>query len=97
MPPLHERSSMTTLHASDLSLDRRTLQRLRAEYLEMPGLRLRAVQVERLCGIESALCRTLLDALVDEKFLRANTDGTYTRVTDGQLTAGLLRPLPHQC
>jgi hypothetical protein len=75
---------MAITHVTDLTLDRRTLQRLRAEYLEMPGLRLRAVQVQRLCGIEAAICRTLLDTLVDEKFLRANTDGTYTRVTDGQ-------------
>jgi hypothetical protein len=75
---------MAVTHATDLTLDRRTLQRLRAEYLEMPGLRLRAVQVQRLCGIEPAACRTLLDTLVGEKFLRANIDGTYTRVTEGQ-------------
>ena len=75
---------MAVTTALDLSLDRRTLQRLRAEYIEMPGLRLRAVQVQRLCGIEPSACRTLLDTLVDEKFLRANTDGTYTRVTEGQ-------------
>ena len=66
-------------------VDRFTLERLRAEYLEMPGLRLRAVQVQRLCGIEPANCRLLLDALVDEKFLRVNTDGTYTRLSDGHV------------
>jgi hypothetical protein len=26
--------------------------RLRAEYMEMPGLRLKAEQVQRLCGID---------------------------------------------
>ena len=28
------------------------LTRLRAEYLEMPGMRLTAQQVQRLCGVE---------------------------------------------
>ena len=79
-----------------LMTDRRILQRLRAEYLEMPGLRLRAVQVQRLCGIEPAICRTTLAALVDEKFLRENTDGTYARVTDGDTTvAEVLRAGSH--
>jgi hypothetical protein len=45
------------------------LKRLRAEFLEMPGLRLEPEQVQRLCGIERVLCQMVLDALVDEKFL----------------------------
>jgi hypothetical protein len=32
-------------------VDQRVLERLRAEYLEMPGLKLRIEQVQRLCGI----------------------------------------------
>jgi hypothetical protein len=43
-------------------------QRLRAEYLEMPGMRLTADQVQRLCGIEGTLCRSVLDELVDAKY-----------------------------
>lgn len=48
--------------------------RIRAEYLEMPGLQLKLEQAQRLCGIERALCQRVLDSLVDEKFLylRAN-------------------------
>jgi hypothetical protein len=61
------------------------LVRIRAEYLEMPGLRLTLEQVRRLCGIEQALCRTLLDALVDEKFLCVKSDGAYARLTDGHV------------
>jgi hypothetical protein len=38
--------------------------RVRAEYVEMPGMRLTLEQVQRLCGIERALCQTVLDALV---------------------------------
>jgi hypothetical protein len=59
------------------------INHLRAEYLEMPGLRLRAEQVQRLCGIEQTMCQMVLDSLVDEKFLDAKPDGHYARLTDG--------------
>jgi hypothetical protein len=48
---------------------------IRAEYLEMPGLRLRAEQVQRLCGIEQRICQLVLSALVETRFLSANPDG----------------------
>jgi hypothetical protein len=57
--------------------------RLRAEYTEMPGLRLKAKQVQRLCGIEETMCQLVLDSLVDEQFLCAKSDGRYARVTTG--------------
>ena len=41
------------------------LQRIRAEFLEMPGMRLKPGQVQRLCGIEGAACQMVLDLLVD--------------------------------
>ena len=44
------------------------LERLRAEYLEMPGMRLNLEQVQRLCGIERSMCKVALDALVETKF-----------------------------
>ena len=59
------------------------LNRLRAEYTEMPGLRLNAEQVQRLCGIEQTMCQLMLDVLVDEQFLCVNLDGRYARLTDG--------------
>ena len=65
---------------------------LRAEFLEMPGLRLRAIQAERLCGIERALCRMVLDSLVTAKFLCVKPDGSYARLTDGVVP----RPRPAQ-
>ena len=65
------------------SVPDRFLERIRAEYLEMPGLRLKGQQVERLCGVEHAVCQTALDALVEAKFLSVKPDGTYGRVTDG--------------
>ena len=62
---------------------KRTIERLRAEFLEMPGLRLSVRQVQRLCGVDETVCQAVLDALVDVQFLRVNRDGTYARVTDG--------------
>ena len=65
----------------------RTIDRVRAEFLEMPGLRLTAAQVARLCGVERTICNGALDALVNAKFLRVSADGTYSRLTDGQPAA----------
>ena len=61
------------------------LTRLRAEYLEMPGLRLKARQVQRLCGIDQTICQSVLDALVDAKFLAVKSDGSYARVTSEEI------------
>jgi hypothetical protein len=58
------------------------LNRLRAEYLEMPGLRLKREQVQRLFGVERAECQRVLDTLVETKFLYVKADGTYARLTD---------------
>jgi hypothetical protein len=55
------------------------LQRIRAEYLEMPGLTLRPEQVQRLCGVDSTLCQRVLEALVDSGFLSKRPDGAYGR------------------
>ena len=57
-------------------------ERIRAEYLEMPGMNLTTDQVARLCGTERTRCQTVLDALVDAQFLARKPDGTYVRRTD---------------
>jgi hypothetical protein len=59
------------------------LNRLRAEYLEMPGLRLKREQVQRLCGLERTVCQRALDTLVNTSFLYLQADGAYARLTDG--------------
>lgn len=58
------------------------LNRIRAEFLEMPGMRLRQEQVQRLCGLDSGLCRAVLDSLVRSRFLSVSADGQYARATD---------------
>ena len=65
----------------------RTLERVRAEFLEMPGLQLTAAQMARLCGLESGTCKAVLDELVDEQFLAAKPGGTYARLSDGGVPA----------
>jgi hypothetical protein len=59
------------------------LKRIRAEFLEMPGLRLKLEQAQRLCGVDRAVCQRVLDTLVEAKFLWRRPDGVYARVTDG--------------
>jgi hypothetical protein len=44
-------------------IDQRVSERLRAEYLEMPGLKLRIEQVQRLCGIELVCRATRVDPM----------------------------------
>lgn len=59
------------------------LERIRAEYLEMPGMRLKLEQVQRLGGVERTICKMALDALVEAKFLCVKSDGSYARLTEG--------------
>jgi hypothetical protein len=63
-----------------------TINRLRAEFLEMPGLRLRYEQVQRLCGVERTMCQMVLDSLVDEEFLCVKSDGHYRRLSEGAIS-----------
>ena len=58
------------------------IERIRGEFLEMPGLRLTAAQVRRLCGVDPTTCQVVLDALVDINFLQVRADGTYARPSD---------------
>jgi hypothetical protein len=57
--------------------------RIRGEYLEMPGLRLTVEQMQRLCAVERSVCQMVLDAMVDEKFLCVTSGGAYVRATEG--------------
>jgi hypothetical protein len=58
------------------------LHRIKAEYIEMPGLRLTVAQAGRLWGLDTPACLDLLERLINESFLQRRPDGTYSRVTD---------------
>ena len=53
------------------------LCRIRAEYLEMAGLRLTAAQARCLFGLDSETLDAVLAALVDAKFLSRTDNGIY--------------------
>jgi hypothetical protein len=56
--------------------------RIRAEFLEMPGLRLTVAQAARLWGLDEGACRRVIDVLVGTSFLRWTAGGKLTRVGD---------------
>ncbi len=62
-----------------MSPTKRILERIRGEFLEMPGLRLKLEQVQRLCGVEQTVCKRVLDSLVEGEFLCVKPDGAYAR------------------
>jgi hypothetical protein len=55
------------------------VSRIKAEFLEMPGLRLTVVQASRLWGLERAMCESVIDVLVGSAFLRRTQTGTIVR------------------
>ena len=63
-------------------VQRGILQRIRGEFVEMPGLRLTPAQAQRLWGLDRRTCEQLLEALVSSQFLSQTRDGSFVR-TDG--------------
>ena len=68
-----------------LALERRMdfpklLQRVRAEFNEMPGLRLTPAQAARLLGLDARSCNRVISVLVGSAFLRWTPDGSVVRV-----------------
>jgi DNA-binding transcriptional ArsR family regulator len=59
-----------------------TLDRVRGEFLEMPGLRLTQPQAQRLWGLDAPTCGRILAVLVQTGFLRETYDGSFARMLD---------------
>ena len=57
-------------------------QRVRAEYLEMPGLLLTKRQMRRLWLLDATLCDAVVDTLVASGFLRCRPNNTYARLSN---------------
>lgn len=53
--------------------------RARAEFLEMPGLKLTLAQAARLWAMDAATCAAVLRALVDARFLVEAGNASYMR------------------
>lgn len=65
----------------------------------MPGMRLTPEQVERLSGVDRAVCKCVLDDLVRAKFLGILRNGSYGRLSDFRKSEsrpldGVWQPIP---
>jgi hypothetical protein len=60
-----------------------SLERIRAEYLDIPGLRLTKAQVQRLWGLDPIRCDALLETLIEVKFLTRTHGAQYVRADGG--------------
>jgi len=67
-----------------------TINRIKSEYREMPGLHLTFEQMLRLWRLDRSTCRTLVEKLIDAQFLRTTDDGRYVRC-DGTRSTGRRR------
>jgi hypothetical protein len=57
------------------------LRRVKAEFLEMPGLRLTHAQARRLWALDDTLCEAVLSALVDARFLVESRNASFMRAS----------------
>jgi hypothetical protein len=60
------------------------LRLIKAEYLEIPGLRLTKPQFERLWGLDPSTSNVVLATLVAHNFLRRTDTGAYVLVDAGR-------------
>ena len=56
------------------------MARVRAEFIEMPGMQLTPAQAARLWHFEPPFCDAVLSALVDAKFLVRTRQDRFARV-----------------
>jgi hypothetical protein len=52
-----------------------TVRRVRAEFLEMPGLKLTVPQAQRLWGVDRRTCEAVIEELTETRFLSRTRDG----------------------
>jgi hypothetical protein len=55
------------------------VQRLKGVFLEIPGTELTPSDASRLTGLESEVCRVILDALEDARFVRRRQNGVFVQ------------------
>jgi hypothetical protein len=81
------RPPIVTAPAPGVAPSPQLLTRIRAEYREMPGLRLTLLQARRLWGLDILTCAAALSALEASGFLRTTRDGSYILGDAARLTA----------
>ena len=56
------------------------VERIRGEFMEMPGLRLTTAQAQRLWGLDAKACRVVIEMLIGSAFLRWTHGGRIARM-----------------
>ena len=59
---------------------RQLVDRVRCEFLEMPGLRLTIPQAARLWGLDLPSCEAVVDVLIRCEFLQRTASGAVARI-----------------
>jgi DNA-binding IclR family transcriptional regulator len=72
IPPPVRQGAAKSLEAFDS-----VMARVRAHYLEMPGLSLTFAQARRLLGLDDSVCGDVLATLVQDGFLKQTGDERY--------------------
>ena len=70
------------MHAADATIVD-WAQLVRAEYAEMPGLKLTDRQIQRLWSLDAALCDAVIASLIAGRFLKHRPDDEYVRFDAG--------------
>jgi hypothetical protein len=55
------------------------VRRVKADYLEMPGLKLTSSEAAKLWGLEVRMCDAVLTALVADRFLMCTMNAAFVR------------------
>jgi hypothetical protein len=71
-------SSSTAAQLAQFSFED-LVERIRAEFLEQPGLRLTEAQASRLWQLDRGTCEKALGVLTSAAFLTCAADGRYSR------------------
>lgn len=85
LPELHARAQADLdqrADGRDMASREHLLRRVRAEFREMPGLRLTLAQARRLLGIREDICYRILLALIDEGLLWRGPDERFALRSD---------------
>jgi hypothetical protein len=70
---------MSAMITIERTAARDLVERIRAEYREMPGLCLTKQQMRRLWALDTVLCDATVDELVTSGFLRCRSDSSFVR------------------
>ena len=82
------RPSNSASAMDEAAIQHRT-QIVRGEYLDVPGLCLTRSQVQRLWGLDEAMCERVLVALMQAHFLRRTSEDRFVRDSSAVYGGGL--------